>query len=72
MRQLTFLFLRFMASFFKSKAILQAENLALRHQLCVLGRSVKRPRIRPCPYRKLVLLAMQRFANTLCAGEFAV
>ena len=47
MRQLTFLFLRFMASFFKSKAILQAENLALRHQLCVLGRSVKRPRIRP-------------------------
>ena len=40
MRQFTFLFLRFMASFFKSKAILQAENLALRHQLCVLHRSV--------------------------------
>ena len=47
MRQFTFLFLRFMASFFKSKAILQAENLALRHQLCVVSRSAKRPKIQP-------------------------
>jgi putative transposase len=47
MREYFFLFLRFMASFFKSKAILQAENLALRHQLCVLHRSTKRAKIRP-------------------------
>src|SRR5215831_7411737 len=30
---------------FKSRAALQAENLALRHQLAVLRRSVKRPRL---------------------------
>ena len=47
MREFTFLFLRFMTSFFKSKAILQAENLALRHQLCVLHRSTKRPKLKP-------------------------
>ena len=47
MREFTFLFLRFMTSFFKSKAILQAENLVLRHQLCVLHRSTKRPKLKP-------------------------
>ena len=47
MRQFTFLFLKFMASFFKPKAILQAENLALRHQLCVLHRSVGRAKVKP-------------------------
>jgi putative transposase len=31
----------------KSRAELQAENLALRHQLCVYQRSVKRPKVRP-------------------------
>ena len=30
---------------FKSRAALQAENLALRHQLAVLRRSVKRPKL---------------------------
>src|SRR5215831_4473052 len=30
---------------FKSRAALQVENLALRHQLAVLGRSVKRPKL---------------------------
>ena len=30
---------------FKSRATLQLENLALRHQLCVLRRSVKRPKL---------------------------
>jgi len=47
MREYILLFLRSVASFFKSKSTLHAENLALRHQLCVLGRSVKRPRIQP-------------------------
>jgi hypothetical protein len=30
---------------FKSRAAFQVENLALRHQLAVLGRSVKRPKL---------------------------
>jgi hypothetical protein len=32
---------------FKSRAALQLENLALRHQLGVLQRSVKRPKLAP-------------------------
>src|SRR5260370_35054684 len=32
---------------FKSRATLQLENLALRHQLSVLRRSVKRPKLTP-------------------------
>ena len=32
MREFIFLFLGIVASFFKSKAVMQAENLALRHQ----------------------------------------
>jgi hypothetical protein len=32
---------------FKSRTTLQLENLALRHQLCVLRRSVKRPKLTP-------------------------
>ena len=47
MREFILLFLRFVASFFKAKATLQAENLALRHQLCVFHRSTKRPKIQP-------------------------
>ncbi len=47
MREPILLLLRVMASFFKSKAVLPAENLALRHQLCVLHRSAKRPKIQP-------------------------
>ena len=47
MREFIFLYLRIVASFFKSKLTLQAENLALRHQLCVLRRSAKRPKIQP-------------------------
>ena len=31
----------------KSRAALQAENLALRHQLCVYQRSVKKPKVKP-------------------------
>lgn len=31
----------------KSRAEIQTENLALRHQLCVYQRSVKRPKVRP-------------------------
>lgn len=41
------LLVRFGASIFRTRAGLQAENLALRHQLCVLQRSVERPRIQP-------------------------
>ena len=39
--------LRFIVPFFKTRIELQIENLALRHQLCVLHRGVKRPKIRP-------------------------
>src|SRR5215472_10690824 len=35
------------AATFKSRAALQLENLALRHQLGVLHRSVKRPKLTP-------------------------
>ena len=38
---------RIFAAIFKSRIRLQTENLALRHQLCVFQRSVKRPKIRP-------------------------
>lgn len=36
----------FVAAMFRSRAALQAENLALRHQLGVYQRSVKRPKVR--------------------------
>ena len=36
-----------------------------------VGEAVKE-RTGDCPYRKLVLLAMQRFTNSFCAGEFGV
>jgi len=41
------LFAGFLPAMFRSRAGLQAENLALRHQLCVYQRSVKRPKVRP-------------------------
>ena len=37
----------FLATVLKSRAALQAENLVLRHQLCVYQRSVKRPKVKP-------------------------
>jgi hypothetical protein len=39
--------LTWIVSSFKSRVALQTENLALRHQLGVLQRSVKRAKIRP-------------------------
>jgi hypothetical protein len=36
----------FLASTFRFRAALQAENLALRHQLSVYQRSIKRPKVR--------------------------
>lgn len=41
------LFTGFLATMPKFRAGLQAENLALRHQLCVYQRSVKRPKVKP-------------------------
>lgn len=33
--------------FFKTRACLHAENIALRHQLCISQRSIKRPKVHP-------------------------
>ena len=41
------LYTSFFAAMFRTRAVLQAENLALRHQLGVYQRSVKRPKVRP-------------------------
>ncbi len=38
--------LRWLAAIFKSRAALQTENLALRHQLIFLHRSAKRAKVR--------------------------
>ena len=40
------LVLAFLKVFFASRAALAAENLALRHQLAVLHRSARRPKLR--------------------------
>ena len=47
MREVALLALACIASVFKSRAALYAENLALRHQLCVFQRSVKRAKVKP-------------------------
>jgi len=41
------LVLAFLKAFLAGRAALAAENPALRHQLAVLQRSVKRPKLRP-------------------------
>ena len=46
-----------LAALFRSRAGLQAENLALRHQLCVYQRSVKRPKVKPADRIMWSLLA---------------
>ena len=46
MRDYIVLGLRWLTSIFKSRAALEVENLALRHQLVVLHRSVKRAKVR--------------------------
>ena len=45
MRDLIPLILISLAAFFRTQAALQTENLALRHRLCVLQRSVKRAKV---------------------------
>ncbi len=40
-------YMGFLAAVLKSRARLQAENLALRHQLCVYKRNLKRPKVKP-------------------------
>ena len=47
MIEIAILFFRCLARPFKTRIHLQIEILALRHQLCVLQRGVKRPKIRP-------------------------
>lgn len=47
MNEIIKLCVNFLAAMFKSRAAIQAENLALRHQLCVYQRSVKRPKVKP-------------------------
>lgn len=47
MIELIRLFVCFLAAMFRSRAALQAENLALRHQLLVYQRSIKRPKVQP-------------------------
>ena len=47
MTELIQLCMGFLAAALKSRVGLQAENLALRHQLCVYQRSVKRPKVKP-------------------------
>ncbi len=47
MTELMKLCMGFLAAALKSRAALRAENLALRHQLCVLQRSVKKPKVKP-------------------------
>jgi putative transposase len=47
MRDITLLALACITSIFKTRAALCAENLVLRHQLCVFHRSVKRAKVRP-------------------------
>ena len=47
MKEVVLLFLVCFVTSFKCRAALQAENLALPHQLSVLQRSVKRAKVRP-------------------------
>ncbi len=47
MRNVARALLSFIASFFRTRASLQLEILALRRQLAVAQRSVRRPRLRP-------------------------
>ena len=46
----------------KSRAALVAENLALRHQIVILQRSVKRPRL----HRRDRIFSMIRAARRVC------
>jgi len=57
MTELIKLCMGFLAAVLKSRAALQAENLALRHQLCVYRRSVKRPKVKPADRIMWSLLA---------------
>ena len=47
MKTLIFALLHFINSFFRGRLSLQAENLALRHQLSVYKRTNKRPQLKP-------------------------
>jgi len=47
MTDFTKLCVSFLASTFRFRAAFQAENLVLRHPLCVYQRSIKRPKVQP-------------------------
>jgi len=47
MKTLIFALLHFIISFFRGRLSLQAENLALRHQLSVYKQTNKRPQLKP-------------------------
>lgn len=57
----------FLAGVLKSRAGLQAENLALRHRLCVYQRSVKRTKVKPadCILWSLLAKAWMRWKDAL-------
>ena len=57
MREITLLAFSCIASIFKSRTALCAENLALRHQLCVFHRSVKRAKVKPTDRLLWIILA---------------
>ena len=57
MSSITIQLLQIIASVFKTRLALQMENFVLRHQLCVLHRSVKRPKVRPADRVLWTLLA---------------
>lgn len=59
---------QFIRALFASRATLAAENLALRHQLGILLRSVQRPRLRQCDRIFCVLSATAPPRNTSAAG----
>jgi len=58
--------LAFWRAFFASRAALTAENLALRHQLAVLQRSAKRPKLRTSDRKAYLGGLHHRHTRAIC------